>query len=369
MLIGPEKSAKLLNRNAKRIPRGIGQGGNSTVFLHEANGVLGPVACGQRDFMERVEKILAGDVRSAAKLIRDIDDDIPSSRDVLKALYPYTGKAYVVGVSGFPGVGKSTLVDQMIQAYREAGKSLGVLAVDPTSPFTGGAILGDRIRMQRHGTDPEVFIRSLATRGHFGGLTRSTCKVIDVLDAMGKDIILVETVGVGQDEVDIVTTAHTTVIVLIPGMGDDIQAIKAGILEVADIFVINKADRDGLERTVRELRTMLDMSPQGDGAGWKTPILATEAIGNRGVPELLEQIEAHRAFLFDHAATHLQEHLRKKAFRDLVDTIKESFVEKVIEEIKASEDFDKMIDDLVEKRTDPFSLCEQILADKMEQGW
>ena len=299
--------------------------------------------------MERVEKILAGDIRTAAKLIRDIDDDIPSSREVLKALYPHTGKAYVVGISGFPGVGKSTLVDQMIQAYRDEGKSLGVLAVDPT--------------------DPEVFIRSLATRGHFGGLTRSTRSVIDVLDAMGKDIILVETVGVGQDEVDIVTTAHTTVIVLIPGMGDDIQAIKAGILEVADVFVINKADRDGLERTISELQTMLDMSVHGNaGKGWQTPILAIEALKNRGIPDLLEKIEAHRAFLFDHATTHLQEHLRDKAFRELVDTIKESLVARMIDELKASDDFEKMIDDLVEKRTDPFSLCERIMADKMEKG-
>lgn len=318
--------------------------------------------------MERVEKILAGDIRTAAKLIRDIDDGVPSSKDVLKALYPHTGRAYVIGISGFPGVGKSTLVDQMIQAYREDGKSLGVLAVDPTSPFSGGAILGDRVRMQRHGTDPGVFIRSLATRGHFGGLTRSTHSVIDVLDAMGKDIILVETVGVGQDEVDIVTTAHTTIIVLIPGMGDDIQAIKAGILEVADIFVVNKADREGLEKTMNELRSMLDMNTHGPADGkWRPPIVAAEAIRNRGVPELLSNIETHKAFLFDHAATHLQEHLRKKAFRELVDTIQESFVSEMIHELERSEELEQMIDDLVEKRTDPFSLCEQIMAERIKK--
>ena len=315
--------------------------------------------------MESVEKILAGDIRTAAKLIRDIDDGIPSSREVLKALYPHTGRAYVIGVSGFPGVGKSTLADQMIRAYREAGKSLGVLAVDPTSPFSGGAILGDRIRMQGHGTDPGVFIRSLATRGHFGGLTRSTHSVIDVLDAMGKDIILVETVGVGQDEVDIVTTAHTTIIVLIPGMGDDIQAIKAGILEVADIFVINKADREGLEKTMNELQVMLDMNAQGSTGGkWRPPIVATEAIRNRGVPELLSNIETHKAFLFGHARTHLREHLRKKAFRELVDTIKDTFVSQMIHELEGSEEFEQMIDDLVEKRIDPFSLCQQIMTER-----
>ena len=316
--------------------------------------------------MECVEKILAGDIRTAAKLIRDVDDGILSSREVLKALYPHTGRAYVIGISGFPGVGKSTLADQMIRAYREAGKSLGVLAVDPTSPFSGGAILGDRIRMQQHGTDPGVFIRSLATRGHFGGLTRSTRSIIDVLDAMGKDIILVETVGVGQDEVDIVTTAHTTIIVLIPGMGDDIQAIKAGILEVADIFVINKADRDGLEKTMNALQAMLDMNSQDAAeAKWRPPIVATEAIQNLGVPELISKIETHREFLFDHATTHLREHLRKKAFRELVDTIKEIFVAEMIHKLEHSEEFEQMIEDLVEKRIDPFSLCQQIMTEQI----
>ena len=313
--------------------------------------------------MEYVEKILAGDIRTAAKLIRDIDDGIPSSIEVLKALYPHTGRAYVIGISGFPGVGKSTLADQMIRAYREAGKSLGVLAVDPTSPFSGGAILGDRIRMQGHGTDPGVFIRSLATRGHFGGLTRSTRSVIDVMDAMGKDIILVETVGVGQDEVDIVTTAHTTVIVLVPGMGDDVQAIKAGILEVANVFVVNKADREGLEKTMNELHAMLDMNTQSTaGVKWRPPIVATEATQNRGVPELLSKIEMHKAFLFDHEKTHLREHLRQKAFRELVDAIKDSFVAEIIQEIERSKEFEQMIDDLVEKRIDPFSLCQQIMT-------
>ena len=317
---------------------------------------------------DTVDRILGGNVRTAAKLIRDIDDGIASSREVLKALYPYTGRAYVVGISGFPGVGKSTLVDQMIEAYRKAEKSLGVLAVDPTSPFSGGAILGDRVRMQRHGTDPEVFIRSLATRGHFGGLTRSTRNVIDVLDAMGKEIILVETVGVGQDEVDIVTTAHTTIIVLIPGMGDDIQAIKAGILEVADIFVINKSDREGLKKTVRELEGMLAMSaPRGSEEKWLPPIVTAEAIRNRGVPELLSEIETHKAFLFSGGKRHLKEHLRKRALGELIDTIKESVVTEIVQELENSETFEQMIDDVVEKRTDPFTLCDQLLAERFKQ--
>jgi LAO/AO transport system kinase len=223
--------------------------------------------------------------------------------------------------------------------------------------------------MQRHGTDPGVFIRSLATRGHFGGLTRSTRSVIDVLDAMGKDIILVETVGVGQDEVDIVTTAHTTIIVLIPGMGDDIQAIKAGILEIADIFVVNKAEHDGLEKTVNELQSMLDMNTKNITEGmWRPPVLATEAIKNKGISELLSKVETHKAFLFDDATTHLREHLRKKAFSELVDTIKDTFVAEMIQELERSEQFEQMIDDLVEKRTDPISLCEQIMAERIKKG-
>lgn len=314
--------------------------------------------------MERVERILNGDVRAAARLIRDIDDRIASCRDVLKALYPHTGKAYVIGISGFPGVGKSTLVDRMIHAYRAADKTLGVVAVDPTSPFSGGAILGDRVRMQRHGTDPGVFIRSLATRGHFGGLSRSTHGVIDVMDAMGKDIILVETVGVGQDEVDIVTAAHTTIIALIPGMGDDIQAIKAGILEVADIFVINKADREGLEKTVNDLNAMLDMNIRGkENHGWRPPIVPTVALDGRGVQELMSEIDRHRAFLFGQGAKRLKAHLRAKALRELKDMVVETVAGRIIRDLEESGGVETILDDLVEKRTDPFTLCDKIVTD------
>ena len=225
------------------------------------------------------DRILAGDTRAVARLITDIDDDMPGVREILKELYPHTGKAYIIGITGAPGVGKSTLVDQMLVHLREEGKTVGVIAVDPTSPFSGGAILGDRIRMQRHTNDKGIFIRSLATRGHFGGLTRSTRSAIDVLDAMGKDYIIVETVGVGQDEIEIVKSAHTTVIVVIPGMGDDIQAIKAGILEAGDIFVINKSEREGSGKTLNDLRTMIKMDQKKDKKDdWLPPVLETEAI-------------------------------------------------------------------------------------------
>ena len=241
-----------------------------------------------KEISDTALKVLAKDIRVVARLISDIDDGLPDIQEVLKELYPYTGRAYIIGVTGAPGVGKSTLVDQMVRHLRGQGKTVGIIAVDPTSPFSGGAILGDRIRMQRHSTDEGVFIRSLATRGHFGGLTHSTRSAIDVLDAMGKEYIIVETVGVGQDEVDIVKYAHTTVIVVIPGMGDDIQAIKAGILEAGDIFVINKSDKEGSDRTFQDLKAMIEMGQERYNNGtWVPPIIKTEAITDRGVTDLL----------------------------------------------------------------------------------
>jgi LAO/AO transport system kinase len=225
-----------------------------------------------------VERVLGGDVRAAARLMREVDDRSPAARAALKALHPHTGRGYIVGITGNPGAGKSTVVDGLIAHYRARGERVGVVAVDPTSPFSGGAILGDRIRMQRHATDDGVFIRSLATRGHLGGLSRSTFDVVAVLDAMGYQRILVETVGVGQDEVDVMKAAHTSVVVTVPGLGDDIQAIKAGILEIADVLVVNKADREGADRTERDLMHMLDL--RADGERKEVEILRT--IANRG---------------------------------------------------------------------------------------
>jgi len=247
-----------------------------------------------------VQKIRSGDIRTVARLISNIDNGVANARDVLKEIYPYTGRAYIIGVTGAPGVGKSTLVDQMISHIRKDGKTLGVLAVDPTSPFSGGAILGDRIRMQRHSMDDGVFIRSLATRGHAGGLTRSTRGAIDILDAMGKDYIIVETVGTGQDETDIVKIAHTTVIVVIPGMGDSVQAMKSGIFETGDIFVINKSEREGAEKTLNDLSLMIEGNPEKYvGGRWKPPILKIEAILDKGIKEFLIEVERHRNYLFN----------------------------------------------------------------------
>src|SRR6516225_1812623 len=232
------------------------------------------------------------DVRTAARLMRDLDDRIPGAIERLKALYPQTGRAFIIGITGNPGAGKSTVVDGLIDFYRKAGKRVGVVAVDPSSPFSGGAILGDRIRMQRHATDEGVFIRSLATRGHLGGLSRSTSDVVAVLDAMGFDVVIVETVGVGQDEVDVVSQAETAVVVTVPGLGDEIQAIKAGILEIADVLVVNKADREGADRTVRDLVGMLELRPHD-----ATPveIVRTVATTGKGIDELALAAERHRA--------------------------------------------------------------------------
>ncbi len=246
------------------------------------------------------QKVIRGDVRATAQLIRRIDD---GDRDVfsdLAILYKHSGKAHIVGFTGSPGVGKSTLVDKVVTKYRENGKTVGILAIDPTSPFTGGAILGDRIRMQKHFLDEGVFIRSMATRGKFGGLTRSTADAIVVLDAMGKDVIVVETVGVGQDEVDIANSAHTTVLVTVPGMGDDIQAIKAGLMEIGDIFVVNKADREGAGKTIRELNFMLHMSSERYAAsGWVPPVIDTIASLNEGIDNLYQTINQHWGHLLE----------------------------------------------------------------------
>jgi len=263
-----------------------------------------------------------GDLRLCARLIRDLDDRQPMARAVLRQLWPWTGRAFIIGITGNPGAGKSTVVDCLIAHYRQQGLRVGVVAIDPSSPFSGGAILGDRIRMQRHALDPGVFIRSLASRGHLGGLSRSTGEVVAVLDAVGFDIILIETVGVGQGEVDVVSQADTKVVVTVPGLGDEVQALKAGILEIADVLCVNKADREGSDRTVRDLRTMLELRSRESDLPPEAPrgeveIVRTVATRNEGIAELATTIDRHRSTRAEEA----QARRAHRARRDLRDAL------------------------------------------------
>lgn len=309
--------------------------------------------------MGLAEKVLAGEIRSSARLMRLLDDNLEEGRQELKKLYKHTGKTYILGITGPPGAGKSTLVDQIITAFRAEGKKVGVIAVDPSSPFTGGAILGDRIRMQRHSTDSDVFIRSLASRGHLGGLTASTEEIALVMDAMGKDVVILETVGVGQDEVEVVDLAHTSILVTVPGMGDDVQAMKAGVMEIGNIFAVNKADREGSDRTYREIMGMLDM------ASWegrfRPPVLLMEANTGKGVPELMEKIEEHRNYLEERAlfGKFYASRAKKMFERILISELERTLMER----IKADNQWPAWEKGLMSRETDPYTLAQAVMRE------
>ena len=305
------------------------------------------------------KKVLEGDIRSAARLMRRADDREPSVREELTGLFASTGKAHIIGVTGNPGAGKSTLVDMIVKEFRNRGKTVGVIAIDPTSPFTGGAILGDRIRMQRHAEDSGVFIRSLATRGHLGGLTRSTNDVATIMDALGLDIVIIETVGVGQDEVDIVKTAHTSVVTLVPGMGDEIQIMKAGILEIADIFVVNKADRPGVERVIAELQTLQNLVHCKDD--YMIPVLKTVAPNNVGIRELVDALEGHAERLDTSGERSRRDQAR---LLEMVGSIVREETQALVE--KQFNEYDKsthLSEQLVARTISPYEVARTLLAD------
>jgi LAO/AO transport system kinase len=302
--------------------------------------------------------ILSGDIQAAARLMRDLDDEIPSAQRTLKALYRHTGRAYILGITGAPGAGKSTLVDCLTEHLRREGKTIGIVAVDPTSPFSGGAILGDRIRMQKHTLDEGVFIKSLATRGHLGGLSQSTIDIVNVMDAMGKDVVLIETVGVGQDEVEIVKVAHTNVVLVVPGLGDDIQAMKAGILEIADIFVVNKSDREGADRTRQELETMVSMNTYGEGE-WVPPVMAAVAQTGAGVPELLAEVARHWTFVS--REENLTRYRREKARVELIEILKKRLIEKAVDDLSRGGVLDLLLGEIAQKSRDPYSIADQVV--------
>ena len=306
-----------------------------------------------------VERILSGDQRAGARAMRLVDDRAPVAFEVLRRLYPHTGRARIVGITGNPGSGKSTLTDQLITHYRRAGLRVGVCAVDPSSPFSGGAILGDRIRMCDHATDDGVFIRSLATRGHLGGLSRSTNDVVAILDAMGYDLILLETVGVGQDEVEVVRVAHTSVVVMVPGLGDDIQAIKAGILEIADVFVVNKADRDGVDRTVRDLKGLQLLGEIH--STWRPPIVQTVAPRGEGVPELVQAIADHAALPAD--ADKVIARRRRREEHVLESLVGDALAEAMAEQLGEADARAELLDRLVSRETDPYTESRRILRE------
>lgn len=303
------------------------------------------------------ERVIEGDARAVARAISLIEDESPAAADLIRRIFPSTGRAYLVGVTGPPGSGKSTLVDRVTTELRQASTTVGVIAVDPTSPFSGGAILGDRIRMQAHAGDPGVFIRSMATRGHLGGLARATSEAALVLDAAGKDVIIIETVGVGQDEIDIVRTADVSIVTLVPGSGDDVQALKAGIMEIADIFVVNKIDREGADRTVASIEANLSLQTFPPDA-WRPPILKTEATTGRGVPELVATIDRFRA----HTAASQGSRRRMRAEFRLRELLAQRFVQHVERRVLGTGELEGLLERIAARELDPYTAADEIVT-------
>ena len=311
---------------------------------------------------EIAQGVLAGDRRSIARAITIVENDTAESQKLIASIYAHTGRAHVIGLTGPGGSGKSTLIEKIIREYRRKGKTVGVVAVDPTSPFTGGAFLGDRIRMQELTTDEGVFIRSMATRNYPGAIAKATKDAVKILDAAGKDVVIVETVGAGQSEVEIIKVAQTVVVIHAPGLGDEIQAIKAGLMEIADIFVVNKADRENADKSVMDIQAILQLNNKEKA--WRTPILKTVALTGEGVSQLIEKLEEHRQFL-EKEKEQKKSLLRAEA--ELIDVIKEKVAGSMIEELKNEGKLEELLQKISEKEIDPASVAEELLRKKLRR--
>ncbi len=308
--------------------------------------------------MDYAEEVLQGSPRAVARLITWLEDEDQRAQEAMEKLYPHTGHAYVIGITGSPGAGKSTITDKLTQLIRRDGLTVGIIAVDPSSPFTGGAVLGDRVRMSRLSVDPGVFIRSMATRGFLGGLSKATHEAVKVLDAFGRDIIIIETVGVGQDEVDVIRVADTTCVVLVPGLGDVIQSMKAGVMEIADLFVINKADRSGADQLLSEVKLRIEQDAHIAEKGRPPEVISTVAVEEKGIDELWEAIQRHRAYLEQSGLFQVKR--RERTRRETLEVIHNELFRRIQSQLAESGKLDQMVDDILAMKTDPYRVMREI---------